>query len=120
MYALHPTGIYSDQIGPCRFGHQVLSAFNHTFRTHIFSVSLPSFSSKFQSLIKATLEPYLDTEESRSRGKEHPADLRLWAGFECLGMLERSESLISSVFYEAIDEHVWARRLLITASRFTD
>jgi anaphase-promoting complex subunit 2 len=54
-----------------------------------------------------TLEPYLDTEESRTRGKEHPADLLLWAGFECLGMLERYESLISSVCYEAIEKHVW-------------
>jgi len=90
-----------------RFGHQVLSAFNHTFQTHVFSVLPASFSSGFKSLIEMTLEPYLDTEESKSRGKEHPADLRLWAGFECLGMLERYESLISSVCYEAIEKHVW-------------
>jgi anaphase-promoting complex subunit 2 len=54
-----------------------------------------------------TLQPYLDAEESVSRGKELPADLRLWAAFECLGMLERYESLISSVCYEAIEKHVW-------------
>ena len=54
-----------------------------------------------------TLEPYLDTEESRGRSKDQSADLRLWAGFDCLGMLERYESLISSVCYEAIEKHVW-------------
>ncbi|KAF9783259.1 ubiquitin-protein ligase [Thelephora terrestris] len=89
------------------FGHQVLSAFNHTFQTHVFSVLPASFSSGFKSLIDMTLQPYLDKEESRSRGGEYPADLRLWAGFECLGMLERYESLISSVCYEAIEKHVW-------------
>ena len=99
----------ADTIAPHRFGHQVLSAFNHAFQTHIFSVLPASFSSGFKSLIEMTLEPYLDTEESRSRGKEHPADLRLWAGFECLGMLERYESLISSVCYEAIEKRVWDR-----------
>ena len=92
-----------------RFGHQVLSAFNHTFQTHIFSVLPASFSSGFKSLIEMTLEPYLDTEESRNRSKEHPTDLRLWAGFECLGMLERYESLISSVCYEAIEKRVLDR-----------
>ena len=88
-----------------RFGHQVLAAFNHTFQTHIFSVLPASFSSGFKSLIEMTLEPYLDAEEAKKRSKEHPADLRLWAGFECLGMLERFESLISSVCYEAIEKH---------------
>ena len=92
----------ADLIALHRFGHQVLSAFNHSFQTHIFSVLPASFSSGFKSLIEVTLEPYLDTEESRSRGKEHPSDLGLWAGFECLGMPERYESLISSVCYEAI------------------
>jgi anaphase-promoting complex subunit 2 len=90
-----------------RFGHQVLSAFNHAFQTHVFSVLPASFSSGFKSLIEMTLQPYIDTEEQGSRSKEHPADLRLWAAFECLGMLERYESLISSVCYEAIEKHVW-------------
>ena len=85
----------------------MLSAFNHTFQTHVFSVLPASFSSGFKALIEMTLQPYLDKEESRGRGDEYPADLRLWAGFECLGMLERYESLISSVCYEAIEKHVW-------------
>lgn len=92
---------------PNRFGHQVLSAFNHTFQTHVFSVLPASFSSGFKSLIALTLQPYIDTEEEGSPSLEQSEDLRLWAAFECLGMLERYESLISSVCYEVIEKHVW-------------
>ena len=99
------SGFVANRIAPRRFGHQVLSAFNHAFQTHIFSVLPASFSSGFKSLIEMTLEPYVGPEKSRSN--EHPADLRLWGGFDCLGMLERYESLISSVCYEAIEKRVW-------------
>lgn len=88
----------------CRFGFQVLSAFDHAFQTHLFAILPASFPAGFKALVGRTLEPYTAPDadmEAKPRG-----DVRLWGAFERLGLLDRYEALVSSVCYERIEAHI--------------
>ncbi|PCH40122.1 ubiquitin-protein ligase [Wolfiporia cocos MD-104 SS10] len=96
-------------------GQTILHAYMLNFQTHVFSVLPPSFSNGFKDLVSRTFDisrsstppPWLNvpsvfqTPDNPSR-----ADYALWAAFEQLGLLERYESLISSVCYEYIESHI--------------
>jgi anaphase-promoting complex subunit 2 len=93
------------------FCFQVLSAFDHAFQTHLFSVLPASFPRGFKALIASTLKPYTDPASPPSSptlsAPSTPArDLTLWTAFNTLGLLNWYESLISSVCYEAIEMHI--------------
>lgn len=103
-----------------RLGYTILSAYTLAFQTHVFSVLPPSFSRGFKALIASTFTldhtsspppwiistPPSPTSSSDSQQPPSRADLPLWFAFEQLGLLDRYESLISSVCYEYIEEHV--------------
>ncbi|KAH9950660.1 hypothetical protein B0H21DRAFT_722720 [Amylocystis lapponica] len=93
-------------------GHTILSAYTLSFQTHVFSILPPSFSRGFKSLVEDTfslpsssLPPPWATPSQGQSVLARP-DLPLWTAFETLGLLDRYESLISSVCYEHIEAHV--------------
>lgn len=114
---------------PHRLGHTILSAYTLTFQTHIYSTLPPSFSRGFKQLINATFDlagtrtapPWIPPTPAplQSSLPIPRPDLPLWSSFEQLGMLDRYESLISSVCYEHIEAHIletctrkWGERML--------
>ncbi|KAH9841592.1 uncharacterized protein C8Q71DRAFT_737818 [Rhodofomes roseus] len=110
-------------------GHTILSAYTLTFQTHVYSILPPSFSRGFKQLVNATFEigmspiapPWLPPTPPalQSLVPAPRPDLPLWGAFEQLGLLDRNESLISSVCYEHIEAHIlgtcarrWSERML--------
>lgn len=97
-----------------RLGPTVLTAFSTTFQTHAFSILPSSFSQGFKGLVASTLNPDYATRPplwmATLFSSRDPTQLRwdqpLWLAFEQLGMIERYESLISSVCYEHIESHI--------------
>ncbi|OBZ71191.1 Anaphase-promoting complex subunit 2 [Grifola frondosa] len=96
-------------------GYTVISAYKLAFQTHVFSVLPPSFSSGFKDLIASTFTLSYSTSPpswtmgpSSSEVKTPPVrpDIPLWTAYDTLGLLDRYESLISSVCYEHIEAHV--------------
>ena len=82
---------------------------------HIFSILPSSFSQGFKKLVATTLNPeyamkppvwmatlFPSTTDSTQQRWDQP----LWLAFEQIGMIERYESLISSVCYEHIESHI--------------
>lgn len=112
-----------------RLGHTILSAYTLTFQTHIYSTLPPSFPRGFKQLINATFDlAAKSTPPSWMPPTPAPLkspvpllrpDLPLWGSLEQLGLLDRYESLISSVCYEYIEAHIletctrkWGERML--------
>ncbi|KZT73754.1 hypothetical protein DAEQUDRAFT_754204 [Daedalea quercina L-15889] len=110
-------------------GHTILSAYTLTFQTHVYSILPPSFSRGFKKLVNATFDlaqspvppPWLPPTPPALQSPVPPPrpDLPLWSAFEQLGLLDRYESLISSVCYEHIEAHIletcskrWGERML--------
>lgn len=99
-----------------RLGPTVLTGFTTAFQTHIFSILPGSFSKGFKDLVSATLDAeYSANPPTWMATLFEPADPTLmrwdqplWLAFEQLGMIERYESLISSVCYEHIESHILA------------
>lgn len=96
-----------------RLGPTILAQFTTTFQTHVFSVLPGSFSQGFKSLVATTLNPEYSSKPPvwvaglfKSNDSSLRWDQPLWIAFEQLGMLERYESLISSVCYEHIESHI--------------
>ncbi|EMD39909.1 hypothetical protein CERSUDRAFT_112157 [Gelatoporia subvermispora B] len=94
-------------------GYTILSAYTLAFHTQTFSILPPSFSRGFKSLIASTL--VLVDSATPPTWANHPAlehshprrpDMPLWNAFDQLGLLDRYESLISSVCYEHIETHI--------------
>ncbi|KAI0670871.1 ubiquitin-protein ligase [Trametes maxima] len=96
-------------------GPTILSAYTLAFQTHIFSIFPPSFSRGFKELIASTFSlsdtscppPWAIPQELQSTDRSPRRDYLLWIACETLGLLERYESLISSVCYEHIEVHVY-------------
>ncbi|EPQ50963.1 Cullin [Gloeophyllum trabeum ATCC 11539] len=109
--AWRPTTETDGHPGPLEsLGHVAIDSYTDAFQTHIYSVLPPSFSSGFKDLIASTL-PVSDPAP--------PPDRALWDAFHALGLIERYESLISSVCYELVEKHVvetcagqWSERML--------
>ncbi|KAI0365712.1 ubiquitin-protein ligase [Pilatotrama ljubarskyi] len=96
-------------------GTTIFSAYTLAFQTHIFSIFPASFSRGFKELIASTFSlvntssppPWaIPQDPSPSEPPPRP-DYQLWTACETLGLLERYESLISSVCYEYIEAHVY-------------
>lgn len=84
-------------------GHTITSTYVVHFQTHVFSALPPTFAGGFKKLIAATLEATTDPSSSMAPYYQDP---KLWAAFEMLGLVDRYESLIASVCYEHIENHV--------------
>ncbi|OCH91244.1 hypothetical protein OBBRIDRAFT_887137 [Obba rivulosa] len=94
-------------------GYTILSAYTLAFHTQTFSILPPSFASGFKALVASTLT--LIDSDTLPTWAHHPAlayynpkrpDVPLWSAFDQLGLLDRYESLISSVCYEHIEAHI--------------
>ncbi|KAM5531321.1 hypothetical protein V8D89_015036 [Ganoderma adspersum] len=97
-------------------GSTLLSAYTLTFQTHIYATFPPTFSHGFKALIASTFTlasasyppPWAapsDPQAASSSSPQRP-DLPLWTACDTLGLLDRYESLVASVCYEYIEEHV--------------
>ncbi|KAI0953198.1 hypothetical protein AcW1_007481 [Taiwanofungus camphoratus] len=107
-------------------GHTILSTYTLAFQTHVFSILPASFSRGFKDLVTSTFTiaystspPPWATLPSQTQHPHSRPDLPLWQAFEQLGLLDRYESLISSVCYEHIEVHIletctgkWSERML--------
>ncbi|KAI6044752.1 hypothetical protein EDC04DRAFT_2932165 [Pisolithus marmoratus] len=80
-------------------GQTIISAYTLAFQTHLFSILPASFARGVKSLVAATL---LDTA---SLSSDH-RDSALWHAFDTLSLIERYETLTTSVGYEYIESHV--------------
>ncbi|CAL1713211.1 unnamed protein product [Somion occarium] len=82
--------------------------------THVFSVLPPSFTRGFKSLLNLTFNlvhmasapEWMLTLVPSTQPPPSRVDLPLWAAFDKLGLLDRYESLVSSVCYEYIEAHI--------------
>lgn len=90
-----------------------MAAFTCTFQTHVYSRLPPSFSRGFKELVAFTFKLTSMEEAPQWLLKlfpPPPGSLRpdpvLWKVFEELGLIERYESLILSVCYEHIEDHI--------------
>ncbi|KAI8971172.1 ubiquitin-protein ligase [Trametes punicea] len=96
-------------------GPTILSAYTLTFQTHLFSIFPPSFLRGFKQLIASTIvlasasnpPPWAIPQDMPTTEQPPRPDYMLWMACETLGLLERYESLISSVCYEHIEAHVY-------------
>ncbi|KAH9891559.1 ubiquitin-protein ligase [Cubamyces lactineus] len=96
-------------------GPTILSAYTLAFQTHIFSIFPPSFSRGFKELIASTFDlvnascppPWAIPRDLPPTEQQPRPDYMLWTACETLGLLDRYESLISSVCYEHIEAHVY-------------
>jgi anaphase-promoting complex subunit 2 len=97
-YVCHPLlAVILDNMTLNSLGPTVTSAFNLSFQTHLFAILPPLFATGFKALCSYTLSPP-DTSTLDVRS--------LWIAFDTLGLVDRYESLIASVGYDCIDEHV--------------
>ena len=94
-------------------GSTVLSAFTITYQTHVYSILPPQFSTGFKELIAFTFQltsheavPGWLTRLFPCPERSARPDTLLWMTFEELGLIERYESLILSVCYEHIENHI--------------
>ncbi|THH01918.1 hypothetical protein EW026_g872 [Hermanssonia centrifuga] len=96
-------------------GGTLSKSYTEAFRTHVFSILPPSFSAGFKALVAVTFNLTQDPSASGwmlnlfpppTQGPYSRADVPLWNAFEQLGMQERYETLISSVCYEYIENHI--------------
>ncbi|KAJ8481473.1 hypothetical protein ONZ45_g15310 [Pleurotus djamor] len=88
------------------------SAYNSAFQTYLFSILPTSFSGAFKQLIVSTVAPVNETQIQMQVND-------LWGTFDYIGLTDRYESLIASVGYEHIEQHVletctgqWAEPML--------
>lgn len=94
-------------------GSTVMSAFTCTYQTHVYSVLPPQFSNGFKELIAFTFQLISPEAAPGWLTRLFPAtddsprpDSTMWMTFEELGLIERYESLILSVCYEHIEDHI--------------
>ncbi|KIO06137.1 hypothetical protein M404DRAFT_946866 [Pisolithus tinctorius Marx 270] len=84
---------------PAELGQTIISAYTLAFQTHLFSILPASFAKGIKSLVAATL---LGTVSQSSDQR----DSALWLAFDTLSLIERYETLITSVGYEYVESHV--------------
>jgi len=106
----------------CRLGPTMYSAFALSFQTHLFSIVPPHFARGFKVLVASILaafpSPYVigSTELLPDAGVPNAP---LWQAFDKLGLIDRYETIIATVGYEFIEQHVletyageWSRPIL--------
>ncbi|KIM41173.1 hypothetical protein M413DRAFT_160178 [Hebeloma cylindrosporum] len=95
---------------PEELGATVFSSYGLNFHTRLFSALPPSFAIAFKELCACLLGPpeaNPEDEEQQVRPKwDASVQSTIWKNFEVLGIIDRYESIIASVGYEYIEEHV--------------
>ncbi|KXN84038.1 Anaphase-promoting complex subunit 2 [Leucoagaricus sp. SymC.cos] len=102
-------------------GTTIYSAYTLSFQTHLFSIVPPSFARGFKALVASTLAASASAEKSSGEylpETDNP-NAPIWQAFETLGLIDRYETIIATVGYEFIEQHVletctgeWSRPLL--------
>ena len=108
-----------------RLGATVFSSYTLNFHTRLFSALPPSFTIAFKELCACLLAPpETDPDDEEQEEQVRPkwdsnVHAAIWKNFEILGLIDRYESIIASVGYEYIEEHVlktcageWAKPML--------
>jgi len=98
------------------------SAFALSFQTHLFSIVPPHFDHGFKVLVASTLAASTSPHGTGSTGSlpdTNDSNAPLWQAFEKLGLIDRYETIIATVGYEFIEQHVletyageWSRPIL--------
>ncbi|KAH8104540.1 hypothetical protein BXZ70DRAFT_593840 [Cristinia sonorae] len=97
-----------------QFGSSMANAYNLAFQTHVYSILPSSFTQGFKSLVTLTFNLAVDHDGSEwlftlFPKPERPsarADSALWNAFQQLSLIERYESLISTICYEYVEGHI--------------
>jgi len=100
-------------------GATVFSAYTLNFQTRLFSALPASFTEAFKSLCASLLSPPDGAEDGHPKRWNASSNSAVWKNFELLGLIDRYESVIASVGYEFIEQHVhetctgeWAKPVL--------
>jgi len=100
-------------------GATVFSAYTLNFQTRLFSALPASFTEAFKSLCASLLSPPDGAEDGHPKRWNASSNSTVWKNFELLGLIDRYESVIASVGYEFIEQHVhetctgeWAKPVL--------
>ncbi|KAJ3503214.1 hypothetical protein NLJ89_g8534 [Agrocybe chaxingu] len=91
---------------PPDLGATILSSYTLNFQTRVFSALPANFTTAFKNLCRALLVPPPDDDEGLSRRWDSSIHATTWRNFDFLGMMDRYESIIASVGYEYIEQHV--------------
>ncbi|KAF9442428.1 hypothetical protein P691DRAFT_714426 [Macrolepiota fuliginosa MF-IS2] len=102
-------------------GTTIYSAYTLSFQTHLFSIVPPSFARGFKVLIASTLATSnSSTATSDSAIETDDLNAPIWQAFETLGLIDRYETIIATIGYEFIEQHVleactgeWSRPMLV-------
>ncbi|KAF8965881.1 ubiquitin-protein ligase [Flammula alnicola] len=110
---------------PTELGPTLSTAYTLNFQTRLFSSLPPSFAHGFKELCTSLLAPSengssedgtLTIQRWDPNARAHTG---LWKIFEALGLIDRYESVIASVGYEFIEDHVlknctgeWAKPMM--------
>ncbi|PPQ79767.1 hypothetical protein CVT25_003320 [Psilocybe cyanescens] len=97
---------YKSWAPPQELGSTVFSSYTLNFQTRLFSALPPSFAHGFKTLCARLLSPPADDLEETWDPNIYA---ELWKDFEVLGLIDRYESIIASVGYEFIEDHVLSR-----------
>lgn len=102
-----------------RLGTTIYSAYTLSFQTHLFSIVPPSFARGFKALVASTLSTSSTAITPGSSSETDDPNGPIWQAFETLGLIDRYETIIATVGYEFIEQHVletctgeWSRPML--------
>ena len=89
----------------------MFSSYTLNFHTRSFSALPPSFTITFKELCACLLappetDPDEEEEEQVTPNWDPNVHSTIWKNFEILGLIDRYESIITSVGYEYIEKHV--------------
>ncbi|KAJ3493794.1 hypothetical protein NLJ89_g10937 [Agrocybe chaxingu] len=101
------------------FGSTILSSCTLNFQTRVFSALPANLTAAFKNLCRSLLAPPADNEDGQLRQWDSSIHATTWRNFDFLGMMDRYESIIASVGYEHIEQHVldtctgeWSKTML--------
>ncbi|PPQ77098.1 hypothetical protein CVT26_004515 [Gymnopilus dilepis] len=112
---------------PAELGTSIFQAYTLHFRTHLLASLPPTFAAGFKDLCATFLAPPPEQLDDVLAGSTaygpttwNPKDqARVWTHIHLLGLVERYETIIASVGYEYIEDHVlktctgeWGRPML--------
>ncbi|KAF8157822.1 hypothetical protein B0H34DRAFT_656905 [Crassisporium funariophilum] len=104
---------------PLELGATVYSAYTLNFQTRLFSALPSTFSVGFKNLCASLLAPPEEEDAEDLQPPDPNLNAGVWKNFEALGLIDRYESIIASVGYEFIEQHVlgtctgeWAKPML--------
>ncbi|KAH9480869.1 Anaphase-promoting complex subunit 2 [Psilocybe cubensis] len=96
---------YKSWAPPQELGSTFFSSYTLNFQTRLFSALPPSFAHGFKKLCARLLSPP-DDDHAQWDPNIHA---EVWKNFEILGLIDRYESIIASVGYEFIENHVLSK-----------